>query len=68
MRKDLNHPQRQKKESEKPTGRATVAVYEEVPTKRGIQEPGIQENEQPLERLLSRYLRIYRVVGTHSPS
>ena len=63
MRKDLNHAQWEKREPENSAGCVTVASYEGVPTKRGI-----QENEQPLERLLSRYLSIYRLVGTHSPS
>ena len=59
----LDHPSGKKRDAEKPAGHASEVACEQEVTR-----PRVQENEQGLERLLLRYLRIYETAGSHSSS
>jgi hypothetical protein len=48
---------------EKPAACNTLVAYEQ-----GLTGQGIQDNEQALERLLLRYVKIYRIVIDKQPN
>lgn len=63
VRHQLDDYPRQEREPVKPAACNTLVACEEGPTGQSI-----QDNEQALERLLLRYLRMYRIVTDKQPN